>query len=198
QPIAFEQQIIPILTKAGCNSGGCHGKAEGQNGFKLSVFGSNAAADHDALVSEARGRRIFPTDPAASLLLRKADAELPHGGGRRIEKGDRRYHRLLRWIVEGAALSADAGRDVVSIAVEPEQQILAPNGMQQLRVTAVERSGRRYCVTAETEFDSNQKAIATVDRQGLVRADAIPGEAAILVRYLGHVAVCRITIPRTG
>ncbi|MGE5192159.1 MAG: DUF1549 domain-containing protein [Deltaproteobacteria bacterium] len=198
QPIAFEQQVVPILTKAGCNSGGCHGKAEGQNGFKLSVFGSNAAADHDALVSEARGRRIFLTDPANSLLLRKADAELPHGGGRRIDKGDRRYQRLLRWIVEGAAFSGDAGREVVSIGVEPQQQILAPNGMQQLRVTAVERSGRRYCVTAEAEYDSNAKTIATVDRQGLVRADAIPGEAAILVRYLGRVAVCRITIPRSG
>jgi hypothetical protein len=198
QPIAFEQQVVPILTKAGCNSGGCHGKAEGQNGFKLSVFGSNAAADHDALVSEARGRRVFLTDPPKSLLLRKADAEMPHGGGRRIEKGDRRYQRLLRWIVEGGTFSRDAGREVVSIAVEPPQQVLAPNGTQQLRVSAVERSGRRYCVTAEAEYDSNARPIATVDRQGLVRADLIPGEAAVLVRYLGHVAVCRITIPRSG
>lgn len=198
RPIAFEQQIVPILTKAGCNSGGCHGKAEGQNGFKLSVFGSNASADHDALVSEGRGRRVFLTDPTQSLLLRKADAEAPHGGGRRLEKGDRRYARLLRWIVEGGAFSGDVTREVASIAVEPEQQILAPNGSQQLRVTAIDRSGRRYCVTAEAEYDSNAKTIATVDRQGLVQGDAIPGEAAILVRYLGHVAVCRITIPRSG
>lgn len=198
QPIAFEQEIIPILTKAGCNSGGCHGKAEGQNGFKLSVFGSDPAADHAALVSEARGRRIFLSDPVQSLLLRKSISEAPHGGGRRIDKGDRRYQRLLRWIVEGAALSGDASREVVSVAVEPEQQILAPNGAQQLRVIALDRSGRRWCVSAEAEYDSNAKTIATVDRQGLVQADAIPGEAAVLVRYLGHVAVCRITIPREG
>jgi len=198
QPIAFEQQIVPILTKSGCNAGGCHGKAEGQNGFKLSVFGSNATADHDALVSEGRGRRVFLTDPQQSLVLLKADAEAPHGGGRRLDKGDRRYARILRWIVEGASYSADATREVASIAVEPEQQILAPGGAQQLRVTAIERSGRRYCVTAEAEYDSNAKLIATVDRQGLVQGDKIPGEAAILVRYLGKVAVCRITIPQTG
>jgi hypothetical protein len=198
QPIAFEQEIVPILTKAGCNSGGCHGKAEGQNGFKLSVFGSNAWADHDALVSEARGRRVFLTDPIQSLLLKKSTGELPHGGGRRIEIGDRRYRRLLRWIVEGAVLSNDSTREVVGIAVEPEQQVMSPGSEQQLRVTAVDRSGRRYGVTAEAEFDSNAKPIASVDRQGLVQASAIAGEAAILVRYLGHVAVCRITIPRSG
>jgi hypothetical protein len=130
--------------------------------------------------------------------LRKATGELPHGGGRRVEKGDRRYQRLLRWIVEGAALSADSSREVVSIAVEPAQQTLAPGGAQQLRVTATDRSGRAYCVTAEAEYDSNAKSIATADRQGLVQAETIPGEAAILVRYLGQVAVCRITIPRAG
>src|SRR5262245_7902613 len=33
----FENDIEPILSRYGCNSSGCHGKAEGQNGFKLSV-----------------------------------------------------------------------------------------------------------------------------------------------------------------
>ena len=197
-PILFEQQIVPILTIARCNSGGCHGKAEGQNGFKLSVFGSNVAADFDALVKESSGRRVFLIDPEKSLLLRKATSEVPHGGGRRIEKGDRRYQRLLRWIGEGAAQSEDENSQVMSIAVEPEQQILAPDGSQQLRVTAVDHSGRRYCVTAEAEFDSNATTIANVDRRGLVQANSIPGEAAILVRYLGRVAVCRVTIPRSG
>lgn len=55
-PISFRREIIPILTKAGCNSGGCHGKAEGQNGFKLSIFGYDAQADFEALVLEGRGR----------------------------------------------------------------------------------------------------------------------------------------------
>ncbi len=198
RPIVFEQQIIPILTKAGCNAGGCHGKAEGQNGFKLSVFGSSPTADHDALVAEARGRRLFLGKPEESLLLRKAIGEAPHGGGRRIEKGDRRYQRLLRWIVEGGTFSGDPSGEVATIAVEPQQQVLTPRGTQQLRVTALDLSGRQFCVTAEAEYASNATAIARVDRQGVVQADDLPGEAAILVRYLGHVAVCRITIPQIG
>jgi hypothetical protein len=197
-PIAFAQEIVPILTKAGCNAGGCHGKAEGQNGFKLSVFGSNPWADHDAIASEARGRRLFLTDAPQSLLLRKSTGELPHGGGRRIESGDRRYRRLLRWVNEGAVHSNESAREVAGIVVEPSQQVMAVNSQQQLRVVAVDREGRRYGVTAEAEFDSNAKPIAEVDRQGLVQSTAVPGEAAILVRYLGHVAVCRITIPRPG
>ena len=42
--LSFRHDIVPILSKAGCNSGGCHGKAEGQNGFKLSVFGFDPQA----------------------------------------------------------------------------------------------------------------------------------------------------------
>ena len=65
-PVSFEGQVIPILSKRGCNAGGCHGKAEGKNGFKLSVFGFDPAADHQALTMEARGRRIFPASPDSS------------------------------------------------------------------------------------------------------------------------------------
>src|SRR5690606_11014529 len=83
-PISYQRDVIPILSKAGCNSGGCHGKAEGQNGFKLSVFGFDVIADHQALVLEGRGRRTMAAAPEQSLLLRKGTAELPHGGGRKL------------------------------------------------------------------------------------------------------------------
>src|ERR1043166_8440468 len=86
-PLNFPNQIVPIFTKAGCNSGGCHGKASGQNGFRLSLLGFEPAEDYEHLVKEARGRRIFPASPENSLLLLKATATLPHGGGKRLEKG---------------------------------------------------------------------------------------------------------------
>ena len=86
-PVSFQNEVIPILTKAGCNSGGCHGKAEGQNGFKLSIFGFDPASDYDALVKESRGRRIFLASPQQSLLFRKASARIPHGGGQKIDPG---------------------------------------------------------------------------------------------------------------
>ena len=86
-PVSFQHEVQPILTKSRCNSGGCHGKAEGQNGFKLSLLGFDTDFDHDALTKEGKGRRLSITSPETSLLLRKAIAEAPHGGGRKIEAG---------------------------------------------------------------------------------------------------------------
>lgn len=101
-PVSFEREIIPILTKASCNSGGCHGKAEGQAGFKLSVFGFDPDADFHSLVSEGRGRRVFPASPENSLFLIKAAGIVPHGGGKKIDVDGLSYRRLLRWIKEGS------------------------------------------------------------------------------------------------
>src|SRR5437016_11672844 len=80
----FENDIVPVLSKFGCNTSGCHGKAAGQNGFKLSVFGFDPAADYAALKQEGRGRRVLPTFPERSLLLAQASGGVPHGGRVRI------------------------------------------------------------------------------------------------------------------
>jgi len=197
-PVSFQHEVIPILTKARCNSGGCHGKAEGQNGFKLSIFGYDAAADHVSLILESRTRRVSAADPERSLLLRKGSAEVPHGGGRKIEPGSYRYQRLRRWIAEGSPFAVPGESPITGIEVEPAQQVLLAEGSQQLRVTAIDAEGRRQCVTVEAEYESNASTIADVDHRGLVQATSTPGEAAILVRYLGHVAVCRVTLPRPG
>src|SRR5207253_6461722 len=89
------------LTKLGCNGGGCHGKASGQNGFKISLLGFEPEVDYTALVKEARGRRVFPAAPDYSLLLRKATGQLPHGGGKRMEMGSDEYKLVRRWIAAG-------------------------------------------------------------------------------------------------
>jgi hypothetical protein len=195
-PIAFETQIIPIFSRHGCNSGACHGKAEGKNGFKLSVFGFDPLADHQALTMEARGRRIFPGSPESSLLLRKASGQLAHGGGKRLPPDGLPYRRLRRWLAEGARYGT--GATITTLEVEPRQQVLAFHGTQQLRVSAVDAAGKRHCVTLDAEYDSNAGSMAGVDDRGWVQAGAVPGEAAILVRYLGHVTVCRVTIPQPG
>ncbi|MCA9117676.1 MAG: Ig-like domain-containing protein, partial [Planctomycetaceae bacterium] len=200
EPVSFREEIIPILTKARCNSGGCHGKAEGQNGFRLSIFGFDTEADHAALLKESRGRRVSVTSPDDSLLLLKGSARVPHGGGRKIEPGSLRDRRLRRWIAEGARFDAptEETSTVQSIEIEPADQSLLAGETQQIRVVAVDSTGNRHCVTAEAEFESNAEAIATVDERGLVTAGDVPGEAAVLVRFLGHVSVCRITLPRPG
>ncbi|WP_425613723.1 DUF1549 domain-containing protein [Anatilimnocola sp. NA78] len=197
-PLSFPRDIIPILTKATCNMGGCHGKAEGQNGFKLTVFGFDPKADHDAITKEGRGRRISLASPEHSLLLRKALANEPHGGGQRFDEGSIRHKRLARWISEGANYGSEAAPTLVRIEVEPTEQVLHAKGTQQLRVWAIDSDGSRRCVTTEAEYESNASTIAGVDGRGFVQASDLPGEAAILARYLGQVTVCRITIPQPG
>ena len=197
-PLSFERDIIPILTKSSCNSGGCHGKAEGQAGFKLSVFGFDPDADYHALVSEGRGRRVFPASPENSLFLLKAAGVVPHGGGKKIEPDGLRYRRLLRWIKEGTQYAGVSASPITALEVEPNHRTMALGSTQQLRITAIAADGSRRCVTAESEYSSNAETIAGADGHGLITAGSKPGEAAILVRYMGHVTVCRVTLPRPG
>ena len=195
-PVSFRHEVLPILSKSGCNSGGCHGKAEGQNGFKLSVFGFDADFDHGALVKEGRGRRVFISAPEHSLLLRKATGEAPHGGGARMAPDSTWYRRLTRWIGDGAEMDEEGSPQITGIEVEPAGIIMSPNATQQLRVTAVSSDGRRRCVTSEAEYASNSDEIASADHDGLISVSDIPGEAAILVRYMGQVGLCRVTLPQ--
>ncbi len=195
QPVSFATQVIPILTKSGCNSGGCHGKAEGQNGFKLTVFGYDPAADHQAIAVEGRGRRISPGAPISSLLLLKGTAAVPHGGGRKIVEGSHQYKLVARWLAEGARFADAVAGEAMRLEVEPATARMAAGDSRQLRVVAVGANGRRRCVTTEAEFDTNAPNVAGADRKGLLRAGDVPGEAAVLVRYMNQVAVCRVTLP---
>ena len=90
-PLTFERDIQPILARAGCNSGACHGKASGQNGFKLSLLGFDSDFDYDSLTKEARGRRVFPAVPESSLILSKPTGMVPHGGGKRLDQASLHY-----------------------------------------------------------------------------------------------------------
>ncbi|HEX3314200.1 MAG TPA: DUF1549 domain-containing protein [Gemmataceae bacterium] len=194
--VDFRTQIIPLFSKAGCNMGGCHGKAEGKNGFKLSIFGFDPASDFASITKESRGRRILPSAPDDSLLLRKGSGRISHGGGRRLPPDSLAYHRLRRWIAEGARFEAEAA-PIVGIEVEPRERVLQPHGTQQLRVTAIDAAGHRRCVTTSAKFDSNAPSIARPDSSGLIQASDIPGQAAILVRFLDYVTSCRVVLPQT-
>lgn len=187
--IDFVTEIEPLLTRYGCNAGGCHGKATGQNGFKLSLFGFDGVFDHNAIVSEARGRRISRTSARESLLLRKATAQSPHGGGKRFAIDSEPYNILLAWIESGAAASAPDVPRVQKIRIEPREQLLSPDQLQQLRVIATYTNGSERDVTRQSDYASNLDVVARVDETGLVTANASSGEAAIMARYMGQVAV---------
>lgn len=194
-PVSFTNDVIPILTKNGCNGGGCHGKSGGQNGFALSLLGFDVAADFEALVRSMPGRRVTPGDPAKSLLLQKAANTVPHGGGRRIETGSIGYRLLARWIQAGAALDSTPPPAVQRIEVTPAERTLTRKAAQRMLVTALYADGSRRDVTPQTDFKSNEDTIASVDSEGRVRTTGAPGETAVMARYQGQVAVMRVTVP---
>src|SRR3954452_6754906 len=97
----FEKDVEPILVRAGCNSGPCHGKSRGQNGFQLSLLGFDPDFDYQAIAEEARGRRVFPAASEKSLFLTKPAGLVPHGGGKKIQPGDPFYQTMLRWLQGG-------------------------------------------------------------------------------------------------
>lgn len=196
RPIHFENDIVPLLNRFGCNGSGCHGKAEGQNGFKLSVFGFDPPADRLALIGEARGRRINAALPEKSLLLLKATGEMPHGGGVRIRRGSTEYRLLRDWIVEGTPLGAADAPHVISLKVTPTERQMRLEESQQLRAVATYSDGREVDVTPHTRFQSNNEGLASVDEFGLVTSGKTPGEAAIMAAYMGAVDVFRAQIPR--
>ncbi len=198
RPFHFENDVIPILTKFRCNSSSCHGKAEGQNGFKLSVFGFDPAADYAALTKESRGRRVFPAAPEHSLLLQKISGRVAHGGGLRIPRGTPEYELLRGWIAAGMPFGDPASPRVVQIRVTPRERLLGMKARQQLRVTARYSDGREEDVTHYARFQSNSDGLATVSEDGLVTTGETPGEVAIMAAYMGAVDVFTVLIPRPG
>ena len=194
-PINFGNQIVPIFTKLGCNSGGCHGKASGQNGFKISLLGFDPEIDYNALVKEARGRRVFPAAPDSSLLLLKAAGGMAHGGGKRMEVGSDEYRLIRRWIGAGMPFGKPTDPVVVSISASPEHRIMTRNNKQQFAVYAHYSDGSVEDVTRRAQYESNDQEISAVDAGGLVRTLAMSGEAAVMIRYQSHVTTFRATVP---
>ncbi len=195
KPIHFGNQIVPIFTKTGCNGGGCHGKSGGQNGFRLSLLGFEPSEDYEYLVKESKARRIFPAAPEQSLLLLKAIGEVPHGGGKKLEKGSADYQLLVRWIKQGMPAGATNAPSVASVEVQPKQRILPPGSEQQLRVIAQYTDGSREDVTRSAVFEANNKELAKTDESGLVTFQQQPGDVAVMIRYQSQVAVFRATLP---
>jgi hypothetical protein len=192
----FENDIIPLFSRFGCNSSGCHGSALGQNGFKLSVFGSDWRADYDALVKESRGRRVLATAPQFSLLLAKPSGSAPHGGGIRIRPGSPEYETLYAWVAAGMPVGDPTTPHVVAVRVEPAERLMAPKVEQQLRVVARYSDGREVDVTAHARYQSNNEGLASVSADGLVTAGQVPGEAAVMASFMGAVDIFRVVIPR--
>ena len=194
--VSFVNDIVPVLTKAGCNVGFCHAKAgNGQNGFRLSLLGFEPQEDYEHLVKEARGRRLFAAAPERSLLLRKASGQMPHGGGQRMTADSESYALLRRWIAQGAPYDRDGAAQFVSFEVEPARGSIARGGQQQLKTLARYSDGSLRDVTNLALYESNDAAMAEVSDKGLVKILDISGNVAVMVRYQGRVATYSASVP---
>jgi hypothetical protein len=189
RPVSFANDIMPILAKAGCNSGACHGSASGKKGFKVSLRGYDPDTDFVTLTRGTGGRRLNRNNPAHSLLVLKPTGQVPHEGGKRFAADTAYADTLRRWIAEGAASDLSQAPKLAGLEVYPKfRTFQQPGQRQQLLVTARFSDGSRRDVTADARFSSNNETTAAVDERGLVTMPG-KGEAALMVRYGSHLAV---------
>ena len=193
-PVSFVRDVMPILNKAGCTQGTCHGAAKGKNGFKLSLRGYDPEFDYRMLIHDLSGRRFNRADPGRSLMLLKPTAQLPHGGGLRFDTDSQYYKTIFRWITEGADFGDPVSAQVTKLDVQPSELLIPkPGESQQIAVTAHYADGATRIVTQEALYSSNTPTVADINGTGLIKTER-KGEAAMLVRYEGKLAVLNVTV----
>ena len=191
---SFQQDVLPILTRNGCNMGGCHGKLAGQNGFRLSLRGYAPEWDYAWITREVNGRRLDFGFPESSLLLTKPSGDLPHEGGIRFRPDSRPWRVLREWIAARAPGPKSDESDAVSLEVLPGDRMTAIGETQQLLVRAKYADGRVRDVTWLAQFFSNDDATISVKPSGLV-TPLRSGEGAVRVHFQGLVSVVSFTVP---
>jgi hypothetical protein len=192
RPWDFAQDIVPIFSRLGCNAGGCHGKATGQNGFHLSIFGYDHAGDFAALARDGGQRRVSKLVPEQSLFLAKATGRVAHTGGPRLRIGSPEYETLLAWVRDGAPETSGKTHGVVDrIVVEPAAVILEEPGPRQFRVIAHFQDGHERDVSRLASYRVNDDSAASVTADGRVTL-LRRAETDLIVRYQSHVVNTRL------
>jgi hypothetical protein len=192
-PYSFRHEVMPVLSRAGCNMGACHGYSLGKNGFKLSLRGADPAPDYEALTRNSAGRRLNFLSPSASLLLMKPRGDVPHEGGVRFRRDSLSSRILESWIRQGAPGDlADKAR-VVAVRLVPDKLVLRPGQRHHLQMLADYDNGQSRDVTRLAIFSANNDRFAQVDDEGLVTAgDA--GETGIVGRFERTFAVTGVIV----
>jgi uncharacterized protein DUF1549/uncharacterized protein DUF1553 len=190
----FRNDVQPILTKAGCNSGACHGAAAGKNGFKLSLRGYDLAADHSVLTRQAAARRVNRERPDESLLLRKPLGQVQHGGGQRFEEGSPEHQILREWIRAGAPGPGEHDVMIESIETAPAEASGPIGSKVELKVLARYSDGSSRDVTRWVKYGVTNEAVASVDERGFV-AIIGSGESAVTAWFASKVAFARVISP---
>jgi hypothetical protein len=185
-PPSFRNDVMPVLSKAGCSLGTCHGNQHGKGGFKLSLRGQDPAADFITLTRSHASRRINQLNPAESLLLQKPLALVPHEGGRRLREGSAEYSILHNWIAAGMPADAPSAATLVALHVDPSEITLYNNQRSvQLEATAEFSDGTRRRVNDLAVFESSSPDV-TVTPRGEVQfpESRSARQTSVTVRYL--------------
>jgi Protein of unknown function (DUF1553)/Protein of unknown function (DUF1549) len=190
----FDAHVQAVLTRAGCNSGACHGALAGKGGFRLSLRGYDSQADHFTITRQDRGRRIEPADPGQSLLLAKPSMLIPHKGGLRLAEESADYRLLAEWIAAGARGPQASDAKLERVEVLPDSIELAREDHQQLIVRAVYSDGRIEDVTQWAKFSSANESVAKVDENGNVHVIG-NGKGAIVAWFASRIAITSVIAP---
>ncbi len=190
----FKNDVIPVMTKVGCNQGACHGALAGKNGFKLTLRGYDPDTDYYTLTRQSVARRVSLDNPSASLMLLKPTFTVPHGGGKRFSSSSLEFKILSGWIAEGAPAPSPSDPEVTGLQVFPASATLHEGDQQQIVVRATYSDGSVRDVTRWVKYSSNNDATASVDDNGLVKMNG-PGEAAVTLWYSSRVLYARLTVP---
>lgn len=191
---SFVDDVVPVLSRLGCSQGTCHGAAQGKGGFRLSLRGYAPELDIVSITRQLGGRRISREMPENSLLLRKPLAEVPHRGGKRLDRGSREYAILLGWLKQGTPGPTGKEAALAKLEILPGDRQMKPQEKQRLLVRATFADGRVEDVTERALYNSNDVALATVDESGLVTMQRA-GETAITAKYMDKLAVARVLSP---
>jgi hypothetical protein len=195
QQLSFDHDVLPALTKAGCNAGACHGSFQGRGGMRLSLLGYDPFADYDTLLKQSRGRRVNLAAPSRSLLLLKATGSVPHLGGRRITEQSAVYQVVLDWLADGGpppTITDDSARPAALLLSAESLQLTT--GQTHPLLVREQLAPTTRDVTRWALWDSNDPRVATVSRVGVVTAVG-PGRTSIVARYRGQVTTISVTVP---
>jgi hypothetical protein len=192
---SFRQDVMPVLFRAGCNAGTCHGAAKGKDGFMLSLFGYDPAGDYHRIVSDISGRRVNLASPERSLLLLKALGKVPHTGGELFNADSAYYRTLHDWIAAGAPDDAQNIPDTTGLEVAQDRLVFEGKTTHaQLRVFAHQSDGSKRDVTNLAIYHSNNPAVATIDENGRVSAATAAGDTHVFARYSRFAIGASITV----
>jgi hypothetical protein len=182
-PVSFKLDVMPVFTKAGCNSGACHGTSRGKDGFHLSLFGFDPEGDYYRLTREQIGRRINLAIPEESLIVQKGLGAVQHTGGVRFGTNSDLCQTLIKWLTAGATNDPPDVPKLTSIEIFPKSALLeGSNTLQRFIVQGHYSDGTQRDVTPLAVFLSNNEISARVAEDGLVTAGQ-RGEAFIQARF---------------